>query len=218
MRYITIQLPESFVREWIDALVKVPDLGYSSRAEVVKDAVRTLYQRYIGFQPTPAPTIQNETPPSFEQDKEFQKTRVVLSWIRSKDNISNVYLYPADPLSHQEQDLLQRSAQELTEEGLSGELQEDFSTINYYFEVKMMQSSATNMRLLVTVFLLASQYGEFLGIISDRLHTFADSLKGNTWTYQTINNYENKLKNVNEKKYRAEIEQLLRDIIKDLTL
>jgi metal-responsive CopG/Arc/MetJ family transcriptional regulator len=38
-RWKTIQLPEELLRR-VDELVKRPELGYTSRAELVKDAVR----------------------------------------------------------------------------------------------------------------------------------------------------------------------------------
>lgn len=42
--YITVQLPSDFVIEMIDPMVKKKKLGYSSRAEVVKEAVRNFIE------------------------------------------------------------------------------------------------------------------------------------------------------------------------------
>lgn len=39
-KYITIQLPAEFVETVIDPVVAIPELGYSSRAELIKSAVR----------------------------------------------------------------------------------------------------------------------------------------------------------------------------------
>jgi len=48
-KYITIQLPEDFVLELIEPLLKNTKLGFSSRAEVVKEGVRVVYDKYIGW-------------------------------------------------------------------------------------------------------------------------------------------------------------------------
>lgn len=48
-KYITIQLPEEFVEGFIDPILNMAKLGYSSRAEVVKDGVKMLYDKYIGW-------------------------------------------------------------------------------------------------------------------------------------------------------------------------
>jgi Arc/MetJ-type ribon-helix-helix transcriptional regulator len=43
--YVSVSLPKSFVNK-IDELMENSDLGYSSRAEVIKDAVRDLLLKY----------------------------------------------------------------------------------------------------------------------------------------------------------------------------
>jgi len=43
-KFKTIKLPEDFVNAYIDPLVE-SDLGYSSRAEVAKDGIRSLNRR-----------------------------------------------------------------------------------------------------------------------------------------------------------------------------
>ena len=48
-KYITIQLPEDFVFELIEPLLKNTKLGFSSRAEVVKEGIRLVYEKYIGW-------------------------------------------------------------------------------------------------------------------------------------------------------------------------
>ena len=48
-KYITIQLPEEFVKEMIEPILSNLKLGFSSRAEVVKEGVRLVYDKYIGW-------------------------------------------------------------------------------------------------------------------------------------------------------------------------
>jgi len=43
--YDSISLPKSFVKK-IDELVAKPELGYSSRAEFIKEAVRKQFKEY----------------------------------------------------------------------------------------------------------------------------------------------------------------------------
>ncbi len=45
-KYTTIQLPEGII-SLIDELIDMKTYGYSSRAEVVKEAVRDLYDKRI---------------------------------------------------------------------------------------------------------------------------------------------------------------------------
>jgi len=47
-KYKTIRLPSEFTKK-IDEMVEKRELGYSSRADVVKDGVRLIYNKYIGF-------------------------------------------------------------------------------------------------------------------------------------------------------------------------
>lgn len=48
-KYITIQLPEEFVKEMIEPMLSNLKFGFSSRAEVVKEGVRLAYGKYIGW-------------------------------------------------------------------------------------------------------------------------------------------------------------------------
>ncbi|UYP46496.1 hypothetical protein NEF87_002781 [Candidatus Lokiarchaeum ossiferum] len=41
-KFASISLPEPFVEEYIDKILENPKFGYSSRAEVIKEAVRKL--------------------------------------------------------------------------------------------------------------------------------------------------------------------------------
>lgn len=48
-KYITIQLPEEFVKEMIEPLLSDLKYGFSSRAEIVKEGVRLVYGKYFGW-------------------------------------------------------------------------------------------------------------------------------------------------------------------------
>jgi Arc/MetJ-type ribon-helix-helix transcriptional regulator len=48
-KYLTIQLPTSFVEKIIDPLIKDARFGFSSRADVVKEGVRRVYSELIGW-------------------------------------------------------------------------------------------------------------------------------------------------------------------------
>ena len=48
-KYITVQLPEEFVKEMIEPLLTDLKFGFSSRAEVVKEGVRIVFGKYIGW-------------------------------------------------------------------------------------------------------------------------------------------------------------------------
>lgn len=45
MSYTTIKIPTEFVQKYIDSLVEQNELGFSSRTEVVKTAVREYSQK-----------------------------------------------------------------------------------------------------------------------------------------------------------------------------
>ncbi|WP_371801773.1 ribbon-helix-helix domain-containing protein [Candidatus Lokiarchaeum ossiferum] len=43
--YVTLKLPEELVKEYIDSLLDIPKYGFSSRAEIVKNAVREYFEK-----------------------------------------------------------------------------------------------------------------------------------------------------------------------------
>ncbi len=177
-KYITIQIPENFVKELIDVLVVRPELGYSSRSEVVKDAVRALYGKYLGFMGggTPGGTGgPKETSLRSRSQKDRKTLKVVLARLSKNEKIEYISQIPQEPLSKFEKGLIKGSFENREFGKPYVYLLENLGGINYCLKVEQKKTTGKPVAILLSILMeekfIPQLEFKAIGLLTDFIQT-----------------------------------------------
>jgi Arc/MetJ-type ribon-helix-helix transcriptional regulator len=184
MDYITVQLPKDFAIQMIDALVEQPGLGYSSRSEVVKDAIRDLYLKLSGFiEEVPANRLERTRNSDILVNDAHQ---VILSIFTGGDTAQLYCSYPENQNLIDVEQVTSLFVQNQTQRKIFHSPLDSLLLTSRVFEIKNPANPAEHATGFLSVITSEQTLDDYEKAIVTQINEFVACLQANAWTYDAL--------------------------------